>query len=307
MSVSKHWRQHFLLASRNTASTLHELKNTSVGLVWGLPRWSSLSALAGGQFLQTTKTWLSLEKKQQQKNQNPSRTFTWFKKHPSYAPAANTKGQVAQQVGHECWPATVLLILSALAVRHAHIPLRVQEGFLDRAGHMTKRSQLLHRHISAARSHPASTWEPIIKRSATNILIREKGSTIISRKPSRLSMNQMFCSLRRIIAQMEDKPLFVACNVKCGNTCQKTSLFKIELNQFGGDNYQKKQKKKKHQPSYIRICVFLTVMVRLNDQPNWLTSRSGRKNPSGWIRRSAPRASSEQSWTGKPTTKKTPR
>lgn len=164
-------------------------------------------------------------KKTTTKNRNPSRTFTWFKKHPSYAPAANTKGQVAQQVGHECWPATVLLILSALAVRHAHIPLRVQEGFLDRAGHMTKRSQLLHRHISAARSHPASTWEPIIKRSATNILVLEKGSTIISRKPSRLSMNQMFCSLRRIIAQMEDKPLFVACNVKCGNTRKKNFTF----------------------------------------------------------------------------------
>lgn len=38
----------------------------------------------------------------------------------------------------KCWPATVLLILSALAVRHTHIPFRVQEGLLDRAGHMTK-------------------------------------------------------------------------------------------------------------------------------------------------------------------------
>lgn len=42
----------------------------------------------------------------------------------------NIKGQVAQKVGHKCWQATVLLMLSTLAVRHTH-PLRVQEEFLD--------------------------------------------------------------------------------------------------------------------------------------------------------------------------------
>lgn len=214
-------------------SRLHKLNWTSVGLAWGLPQWSSLSAVVREQFLQTTKTLLHLKKKNKTKNdkkQNPSRTFTWFKKHPSYAPAANTKGQVAQQVGHECWPATVLLILSALAVRHAHIPLRVQEGFLDRAGHMTKRSQLLHRHISAARSHPASTWEAIIKRSATNILVLEKGSTIISWKQSRLSMNPMFSSLQQIIAQTEDKPLFVTSNVELDAATCSEKLYIIKLN-----------------------------------------------------------------------------
>lgn len=141
------------------------------------------------------------KKTKKNKKQNPSRTFTWPKKHPSYAPAANTRGQVAQQVGHECWLATVLLILSALAVRHTHNPLRVQEGFLDRAGHMTKRSLLFTDTSALLEVIRASTWEAIIKRSATNIPVLEKGSAIISRKPSRLSMNQMFSSLKQINGQ----------------------------------------------------------------------------------------------------------
>lgn len=51
--------------------------------------------------------------------------FTQIKeKHPPI------KGQVARKVGHKRWQATVVLMLSTLAVTHTH-PLRVQEEFLD--------------------------------------------------------------------------------------------------------------------------------------------------------------------------------
>lgn len=39
---------------------------------------------------------------------------------------------------------------------------------------MTKLFELLHGHISAARSHLVSTREAIIKKSATNILVRQR-------------------------------------------------------------------------------------------------------------------------------------
>ena len=42
----------------------------------------------------------------------------------------SVKGQVVQKVGHKCWQASVVLMLSTLAVTHTD-PLRVQEELLD--------------------------------------------------------------------------------------------------------------------------------------------------------------------------------
>lgn len=106
-------------------------------------------------------------------------------------------------------------------------PPQGSRGILGSSGHMTKRSQLLHRHISAARSHPAWTWEAIIKRSATNILVLEKGSTIISRKPSRLSMNQMFCSFATNNCPNGGQTI-IGC-LQCWTPCG-TKLYVIKLN-----------------------------------------------------------------------------
>lgn len=67
------------------------------------------------------------------------------------------KGQVAQKVGHKCWQATVVLMLSTLAVTHTHTSPEGSRGILGQSRHMTNCSVLLHQNISATRSHRLSS------------------------------------------------------------------------------------------------------------------------------------------------------